>query len=127
MCTYSCNRLCEKLNYYSYGHVLVQLIVQRIRNMIVHMRILFITCVLDCMNSCTSDCLYEHPQSDPSSTKCNRVREGVQANHDQDGHDQEVSDLEEGIHLAVGLEGLSARPLAAQVIEGSGYGLVGRI
>ena len=38
-----------------------------IRNMIVHMRVLFITCVLDCMNSCTSDCLYEHPQSDPSS------------------------------------------------------------
>ena len=61
-------------------------------------------------------------------TKCNRVREGVQANHDQDGHDQEVSDLEEGIHLAVGLEGLSARPVAAQVMEGSGYGLVvGRI
>ena len=67
MCTYSCNRLCEKLDYYSYGHVLVQLIVRRIRNMIVHMRILFITCVLDCMNSCTSDCLYEHPQYDPSS------------------------------------------------------------
>ena len=70
MCTYSCNRLCEKLNYYSYGHVLVQLIVRRIRNMIVHMRILFITCVLDCMNSCTSDCLYEHPRSDPSSRYC---------------------------------------------------------
>ena len=67
MCTYSYNRLCEKLGYYSYGHVLVQLIVRRIRNMIVHMRVLFITCVLDCMNSCTSDCLYEHPWSDPSS------------------------------------------------------------
>ena len=35
--------------------------------MIVHMKILFITCVLNCMNSCNSDCLYEHPQSDPSS------------------------------------------------------------
>ena len=67
MYTYSCNRLCEKLNYYSYGHVLVQLIVRRIRNMIVHMRILFITCVLDCMNSCTSDCFNEHPRADPSS------------------------------------------------------------
>ena len=67
MCTYSCNRLCEKLDYYSYDHAIVQLIVRRIRNMIVHMRILFIVCVLDCMNSCTSDCLYEHPRSDPSS------------------------------------------------------------
>ena len=67
MCTYSCNRLCEQLDYYSYGNALVQLIVQRIRYMIVHMRILYITCVLDYMNSCTSDCLYEHPQSDPSS------------------------------------------------------------
>ena len=67
MCTYSCNRLCKKLDYYSYGHVLVQLIVRRIINMIVHMRILFISCVLDCMNSCTSDCFYEHPRSGPSS------------------------------------------------------------
>ena len=65
MCTYSCNQLCEKLHYYSYGHVLVQLIVRRIRKMIVHMRILFI--VLDCMNSCTSDCFYEHPPANPSS------------------------------------------------------------
>ena len=37
--------------------------------MIVHMRNLFIVCVLDCMNSCTSDCLYEHPRSDPSSPR----------------------------------------------------------
>ena len=42
MCTYSYNQWCEKLGYYSYGHVLVQLIVRRIRNMIVHMRVLFI-------------------------------------------------------------------------------------
>ena len=44
---------------------------------ILHMRILFITCVLDCMNSCTSDCFYEHLRADPSSTD----REEVQRRH----------------------------------------------
>ena len=36
-----------------------------------------------------------------------RDRDGIPKNHDKVGHEQEVSDLEEGIHHAVGLEGLS--------------------
>ena len=48
--TYSCNQLCEKSDYYSCGNLFMQSIVIRIRNIIVHLMILFIICVLDCMN-----------------------------------------------------------------------------
>ena len=54
------------------------------------------------------------------NTATGRDRDGFQKNHYQVGHDQKVRDLEEGIHHAVGLEGLSARLVAAQLTEGSG-------
>ena len=74
--TYSCNQLLEKLDYYSHGHVLVHeglTCVWKIKNMIVHMRILFITCILDHMYSCISDCFYEHPQASPFSNLYNKT------------------------------------------------------
>ena len=65
--TYSCNRLCEKSDYYSCGTLFMQSIIRRIRNIIVHLMILFIICVLDCMRNCNINCFNEHPRSDPSS------------------------------------------------------------
>ena len=59
-------RLCVTLDHYSCDDLVTQSIVRRMINIIVHLMMFFIICVLDCMRNFTINCLNEHPRASPS-------------------------------------------------------------